>query len=704
MILFQLNTWRGIALRFFLLERHRLFLWCPVAFACGILFYTSTHLPEISLPFIVVWYSFGVIFLGWFLLILRQNFLGWCSLWLVLMITGYLHASFMATTLQSPVLHQPTGKVQLHGRIVSISTHPLTSTLVLDQLVIQHLAPDETPHRIRVNVKHKYQISALRPGDIIEAQGLLFPLAGPNYPGSFDFGRYFYVQGIGGSGAITSPITILAHHQESWISRQKFELRTEMVSRFRTFMPPDEASLASALVVGETGLIQEELYNHVRAAGLAHVLSISGLHLTMVASVIFLIARLILVFLCSNTTDTKPLAAIIAWITTLGYLVIADMPLPALRAFIVLSVATIALLLHRHKQGLRLLSYAALIILFIQPFAILFPAFQLSFGSVMALIALSEILTERKVGKSSFPYFNVPLWITILQKCRDVITLSTLTSLVAGLATLPFVLYHFNRVALYSILGNMLALPIESLLLMPAVVLELLTYPLGIDRPVLWMLEQSLSYFIAITHFVSSLAHAEFLSPPMSTGTLLWMSFGLCWICLWSSRIRLLGFFCFFLPVITPWLSPRPDLIIDPELQMIAIRLDHGEYKPIPEEKSAFILSRWIDDLGLAKPSPVSMDTALQHPIVCDLAGCYDDTRTKLILLHHPLAYLTDCPRDTFVLFPFSTQKNRICHNEGFVQFAFETLAAQGTTTLSFDKNDRVTMTHVASLQGRKLY
>jgi competence protein ComEC len=286
------------------------------------------------------------------------------------------------------------------------------------------------------------------------------PPPGPAAPGDSDFARAAYFARIGAVGfAFGAPgIAPLPHAPTLWqrISGLVESMRAAVTARIRAQLPDSEGAIASAIITGERGGIDPDDEAALRDAGLAHVLAIAGLHMALVGAGLFWLARAILAFIpaIALAYPIKKWAAGLALAGAAFYLLISGGSSSSVRAFVMLAMMLLAVLLDRPALSMRSLALAAALLLLMRPEAITEPGFQMSFAAVASLIAVAEWEQGReRVAPRSYLYRHV----------RGIV----LTSLVASLATLPFAMFYFGRATHYAVLGNLLAMPVMGLVVMP---------------------------------------------------------------------------------------------------------------------------------------------------------------------------------------------------------------------------------------------
>lgn len=433
------------------------------------------------------------------------------------------------------------------------------------------------PRRVRLVARARHE--PIHTGSGIGGLARLQPPSGPVLPGEFDFSFHAYFQGIGANGyfygAPESTTVSGEFSNTSFLNRRRQELvklRETISARIREVLPGEAGSLASALTVAERRSIHPDLVEALRASGLAHILAISGLHMALVAGTFFFFVRTCFSLFPSlvQAVPIKKIAACGALLVATVYLVISGASVSTQRAFIMLAIVLGAVLLDRRALTMRNVALAAIVIILITPSAVVGPGFQMSFAATAALIATYEIWDSRwsqRVASDSKP---VAGWIS---STLVFFTGLAVTSLVAGLATAPFAIFHFHRVATFGLFANLAAMPIVTFVVMPAGLFSLLAMPLGLEYWPLFAMGKGLDAVIAIADYVASLGGARvvgrlniFLFGAMVSGFLIFV--------LLHTRLRLTGIAIMGVAVFAFAFSGpgrSPDLLISEDGRLIAI-------------------------------------------------------------------------------------------------------------------------------------
>ena len=248
----------------------------------------------------------------------------------------------------------------------------------------------------------------------------------------------------------TGAVEVLADGDVWSLTRQVQGLRHTIGNRIDTVLSEDTTAIGKAMVVGDQSDITDETREVMAASGLAHIYSISGLHLSIVAGGIYWLLRLALAsFPALVAWPNKQISASVGIVAAFLYLLLAGGVdnVPAFRSTLMLALIFGAVLAGRQALTMRNVAIAAIVIILIDPASIFRPSFQLSFAAVVGLIGIYELPrphTSPSGGR--------------LARIGGVIAATAWTSLVAGLATLLFSAYHFQQTAPLGVIGNVLAL------------------------------------------------------------------------------------------------------------------------------------------------------------------------------------------------------------------------------------------------------
>jgi competence protein ComEC len=367
-------------------------------------------------------------------------------------------------------------------------------------------------------------------------------------------------------------------------------LRESMTARIRAALPGSNGAIASALITGERGGIEEEDEAALRDAGLAHVLAIAGLHMALVGMGLFWLVRAGLAVFPAIALNhpIKKWAAMAALAGAGFYLLISGASASASRAFVMLAMMLAAILLDRPALSMRNLALAAALLLLLRPESITEPGFQMSFAAVAGLIAVAE---WEQGWQRSAPRG------TSYRYLRGI----ALTSLVGSLATIPVAIFTFDRASHYAVLGNLLAMPVMGFWVMPCAALSVIAMPFGLESAPLHVLGWGLDVMLAMGRFVSGLPGAVTMARAFPVGALALMALGGLWLAIWRRAWRMWGVVPIVLGMVWALIAPAPDILVADDARTLAIRGTDGLfYFPRPP-KDSFAASRWLARDGDAR-------------------------------------------------------------------------------------------------------
>jgi len=389
--------------------------------------------------------------------------------------------------------------------------------------------------------------------------------------------------------------------------------RWALAQKIVASMGAETGGLAAAMVMGNQAFIPLEQIEHMRASGLAHLISISGLHMAIVGGFVFAGVRAGVAAWpwLALRVSSKKVAALAGLSAVACYLVVSGAPAPAERAAITASVAFAAVIFDRRAISLHGLALAALIVMLIHPEAVTEPGFQMSFAATAALVALAEAW-PRPIREISAPW---P--IRLLQTCLTWLGASLAASFVAGMATGPFALQHFNRMATFGLLANLAASPISSFLMMPSLAIGAALAPLGLGDIPLMVSGWGIGLITDVAQIAAEAPGASLLVASAPAWTLPSAFLGILWMCLWRGPVRWLG-----LPfALAVSLAPRgepPTLWVAADGAQVAVRQGEAAVLMRPDVKR-FAAERWAQRRGLTP----SVDEAPRDELyVCDRWTC----------------------------------------------------------------------------------
>ncbi len=563
-------------------QRGYLFPWTPVFFATGIGVYFALPVePMGAVLALVAGVAVGLCSL--LLTVWRGAILPVAALFVLL---GVLVAAQRTHSVAEPVLgFRYYGPVE--GRIVGIDRSASDKVrLTLDRVVLARVAPDRTPARVRVSLHGPQNHFVPEPGRIVGLTAHLSPPEGPVEPDGFDFQRHAWFQQLGALGYTRSPaITISppAGGRSLWLWR----LRMSVSAEIQRALPGTTGGIAAAITVGDRSGIPQDVLEDLRAANLAHLLAISGLHMGLLTGFVFASLRFGLA-LCSPLalrTNTKKFAAVPALVAGAIYLALSGGNVATERAFIMVAVMLLAVLFDRRALSLRSVAVAALVVLALRPEALTGPGFQMSFAATTALVAVFGWLRDRREGQSRWP------------RWAQGFAALFVSSLVAGLATAPFAAAHFNQVPHYGLVANLLSVPLMGTIVMPAAVVAALLSLIGLHQIGLWIMDPPIRWILGVANEVASWDGAlSFVHVP-PPGVLALLAVGCLAAILWRHPSRSLGVVAVVIALVLWSRAERPPVLVASSGGLVGLMTEDGRVLSKPRG-DGFSARSWLENDG----------------------------------------------------------------------------------------------------------
>lgn len=594
--------------RSFAAEADRYFLWTPVFMALGIGAYFSLPFEPELWPALAALAASGFLLLA----VRRRPMLALCAAALFAVAAGFGAAVWRAERVAAPVLERPLSGT-LMGRVISVEK---TGTGALLTVIAPHsfssLAEDKLPAKVRLNIR--IRDAALRPGAVVELRARLMPPPEPVSPRGFDFARQAWFQGLGAVGfAYSAPVERKA---PGGADARLMTLRMAIGDRIRGVIGGTSGAVAAALITGERAGIPDEVSDDLRSAGIYHVLAISGLHMVLFAGSFFWAVRAALALVpgLALRYPIKKWAAAAAILGASFYLAISGGAIATQRAWLMITLMFIAVMLDRPALSMRNVVLAAILVLLWRPESLIGAGFQMSFAAVVALIAFyeSDMVRRWTMGPRGYGVADWP-------RLAATYTLGiALTSIVAGAATGAIAAYHFNRIAIYGLAGNIAAMPVVGIVVMPMALAALLLMPFGLDAPALWAMGWGVETMLNVADEVASWGGADRLVRAAPLHALLLVTFGGLWMSLWRERWRYAGALPIILGLALWNGAPRPDVLIDRDASLLAVRAAEGSLA-LTSSRPDYAARQWLRYEGDGR-SP--REAARMEHMNCDASGC----------------------------------------------------------------------------------
>ncbi len=454
------------------------------------------------------------------------------------------------------------------------------------------------PPRVRVNLQAEDAPAGLTAGAVVRLRARLMPPPTAAVPGAYDYARQAWFDGIGATGRGFAPVEMVR------AGRGEGGLRAALSRHITARLPGSEGGIAAALATGDVGAIGQEDSDAMRRAGLAHLLSVSGLHITaVVAATMLVVLKLLALSPWLALRVRLPLVAALAGAAAaIGYTALTGWQVPTIRSCVAVLLVLAALAMGREAVTLRLVAAGAVVVLLFRPEAVAGPSFQLSFAAITAIVALHEHPTVA----AWFGPHEESRW---RRWGRGLVSL-LVTGLVVELALMPIAAWHFHRAGLYGALANIIAIPLTTFVVMPLEALALALDLGGLGAPAWWLADRALAALLWLAHVVAAAPGAVAALPAMPAGAFALMVVGGLWLALWRTRWRRLGLAPLAAGAAWALATPGADLLVTGDARHLAVRLPNGRLALLRERAGDYTRSMLAESGGVDGELPLLEEQA----------------------------------------------------------------------------------------------
>jgi competence protein ComEC len=672
-------------------ERPGWFCWVPVFVGVGALIYFVVPFePSVLAVAAVVMAAVALRQVGG-----RMTYASVLSGVLVCCALGLAAAKLRTELVRAPILTTKTAAVQVSGFVEQMESRAKGgSRMTLRPVRIETLLDPVLPERIRVSFRKAVQ--GVLPGDYVSFVAKLAPPPRASVPGGFDFARYAYFRRIGAVGfATTIPVVGAAPFDRPAMQaaiNAVARVRLEIGRRVAEQLPGQTGAVANALMTGDRSGISEETNELYRASGLYHILSISGLHMTIMGGSIYFVLRFLLALspLMALNFPIRKWAAVGAIGGAFGYLMISGGSFATLRSFVMIAIFFLSIVAEQPVIALRNVALAALVILLLFPESVVDPGFQMSFAAVVALVASYENLAARAEpwlqGRRSWLWRAAGFFAAIVG-----------STMVASAAVAPLGIYHFHQAQHFAVVANVLAVPICNFVVMPAALATLILMPFGAEGLALAFMGPGLEMMASVATWVAGLEGAVSRVPAIPVVSVALIAVGGLWLCLLRHRWRSLGLVAIALGVAVAPLGARPDLLVGDSGRLVVLRDAAGKLSGLTPRFSKYELSQWLArDGDRREVGEVGLDGVLK----CDGVGCVGQRKGMVIAVsRHPAALREDCLRAGILISQVDVRLP--CRKPSLIVDRARSLT-QGTIAIFINADGSLVSTSVTESLGRR--
>jgi competence protein ComEC len=524
-------------------ERAQLPSWFVVGFGGGVAAWITLGRPGQWEAFLCFSAALGMI--GFFLTPGRAGrALAWFGVALTL---GCAVAWLRAAQVSAPRLSRPI-VASFDARVEGVEA------LVARESVRLTLAPKDPqlPPRVRVSIDSDAAPAGLASSAVLHLRARLAPPPPMALPGTYDFARDAWFKRIGAVGKALGPVETVEPGAPGTLD----SIRQRLARHIREQLPANESGIAVALVTGDQNSVTEDDADAMRASGLTHLLSVSGLHIAaVVAAAMFVSLKLLaLSERLALRFNLVLVSAGVAAVAGIGYTLLTGAQVPTVRSCVAAVLVLLGIALGRDAISIRLVAVGALVVLLFRPEALAGASFQMSFAAVTAIVAIHSTAWARRLFQRRDE--------GVFRRIGRSLAAIVLTGLAVEFALIPFALFHFHRAGLYGVAANVIAIPLTTFVIMPLEAGALPLGAIGAGQPLWWLTGWAISALLGLAHAIAAAPGAVALMPSMPRWAFGAMVAGGLWLCLWARRIRLLGLVPIAIGGAIALASPTPDILV----------------------------------------------------------------------------------------------------------------------------------------------
>ena len=590
-------------------DQRRVFLWAPVAAGAGaVAYFSADHEPSLWLLAVLALACGALAFR------VRANRVALAgALAAALFFGGFVTAAWRSARLSAPVLDH-VRIVELTGFVEAVDHRRQGARFLLRVASMSGLDGAAAPWRVRLTDRHAPPMEA---GAFIKLKARLVPPARAALPSGYDFARDAYFSGLGAVGSALGRIEIIEAPAPPglWLAAMMTvdRARNALAARVDSAIGGAAGAVGAAMVTGKRDLLDDDTRQLIREAGIFHIITISGIQMTLVAGILFWsIRRALAMFpVLALHYPIKKWAALGAIAGAVVYDILTGSRVGTERALLMTVIMMSAIAMDRQALTMRNLALAALCIVAFEPEAILGASFQLSFAAVAALVAVYESrMDARREAMLADPYglsksppvagFSNRLLNWIAHEPSHML----LATVCATSATASFMAYHFHELSPYVLIGNPLTLAIIEFFAVPGALIGTALYPLGLDAPVWLFVGLGIKLALWVAGFIAAAPGATIHLAAFAPWSMVFLSLAVLSAVIWrTTLLRLTAVPLLALGLAGAASGPRYDVLIAPTGDAVASRGADGAFVVAGARASAFGVEQWLRADGDGRPA-----------------------------------------------------------------------------------------------------
>jgi len=590
------------------IEKQNIRYWYILSFAVGILtcFFINDNL-KIILFLLILLIIIITFFYSFF--ISNQNKIGSKIVvnFLAMFLIGFCVANLKYKKINQNSFISPQYNITFTGKIESIKLTSQETILILN--VLKSPNNDLLNNKVRIKIDDELiKEQNINNNDIVKIKTSLMPMKYGKFPNDKSYENYAKFFEIIATGKAKNFEIIKKNKQKhSFLNNFNSQnLRNKIQKRIYQVNNHSAGSgIIIAILTGNNSFIPKEKLDNIRHSGCAHILAISGLHMSIVVSFIFFISIHIFALFpkIALKYNTKKLAIIPAILTCLFYIKIANIPISSLRSFIMVLLISITLLLNRPKSSLNILFITFFTMLLFSPNYILSPSFQMSF---MAVFGLTTFYNNNFTSN----YYDF----TKQQAYKKYIIGILISSIIATISTVFFEIYHFKQYAWIGLISNIPVIPLTEFIILPISFVGMIFNGTFIGDFLYLVAGFFANIVCIITDWTANLPSSFLLAKQMSNFQLAILVSGIILLFLSISKtLKIIGFLCIIYGLFLYLTEPNYLLIYNKNLKNIVF-FENGKYYSFNEINNDFLNSVWSQNLGIKK---INTSTLINQNLKC---------------------------------------------------------------------------------------
>jgi competence protein ComEC len=674
----------------------RPFLWLVVAAGAGVaLYFSAEREPSLALCFVAL-SAFAI------LAALTRTHARAHALCLALAFIagGFASGAWRTARVAAPIVSR-VGVGELTGFVEEVDLRRAGARFILRVASAEGLPDDVVPARVRLTTRGDPNFAA---GDFIALKARLMPPARAALPGGYDFARDAFFARIGGVGNALGRIEAMSPPDPAPLSLRFFaavdQMRNALAMRVYRIIGGDAGAIAAAMVTGKRDLLSDDAKNLIRRAGIFHIITISGVQMTLVAGIFFVGFRRLLAMSQTLALNypIKKWAAALAMIGAILYDIGTGSRVGTERALVMTLIMLAAVLFDRPSLSMRNLALAALLIVAFEPEALLGASFQLSFAAVAALIAVyewrGEYLATRRVDDRAPRTWWGALRESVIERLLHGPGAAIFATLCATSATASFMANDFHELSPYVLIGNPLTLAIIEFFAVPCALVGAALYPLGLDGFVWRYLKMGIDLVTYLAGLIASAPGASLPVKAFAPWAIVFLTLAVLSLVLWRTwtwrafaiPLALIGFM--------GATGGAPfDLAVPATGESAALRLSSGQLAVLGQRPNAFAAEQWLRADGDAR-----LASDAKGGVACDDLGCVAKSidGSFVALVAERGAFFEDCARAAVVITPLYAPAGcaapividrRKLSESGAVALRFKAEGVEWTTARAIDED-----------------